>query len=49
MTNRSEAIDNIEFDNDLHLPTEIPPTTEHEPEGNNQNDCRIQSSTLSQD
>ena len=46
--NQSEAIDNIEFDNDLHLPTEIPPTAD-EPKGNNRNDSQDQSSTLSQD
>ena len=46
--NQSEAIDNIEFENDPHLPTEIPPTTD-EPKGNSQNDSQIQSSTLSQD
>ena len=46
--NQSEAIGNIEFDNDLHLPTEIPPTTD-EPKENNQNDSQIESFTLSQD
>ena len=49
MENRSEPIDNIEFNNDLHLPTEIPPTTEYERKGNNQTDSQIQSPTLSQD
>ena len=47
--NQSKRINNIEFDNDLHLPSKIPPTTKHEPKENNQNDCQIQSSTLSQD
>ena len=47
--NQSEVIDNIEFDNDLYLLTEIPPTTQNEPNGNNQNDSQIQSPTLSQD
>ena len=46
--NQSEAIDNIGFDNDLHLPTEIPPTTD-EPKENNQSDSQSQSSTLSRD
>ena len=47
--NQSKAIDNIEFDKCLHFSTEIPPTTEYEPKGNNQNDSQIQSPTLSQD
>ena len=46
---QSEAINNIEFNNDLHLLAEIPPTTEHEPKGKNQNDSQIQSLTLSHD
>ena len=47
MENRSEAIDTTEFDNNLHLPTEILSTTEHKPKGNNQNDSQIQLPTLS--
>ena len=47
--NQSEAINSFEFDNHLHLPAEIPPTTEHKTKGNNQSDSQIQSPTLSQD
>ena len=47
MENQSEAIDNIEFNNDLHLSTKISPTTEHELKGNNQNDRRLISYVVS--
>ena len=47
--NQSKGNNDVEFDNDLHLPTEILPTTEHEPKENNQKCSQIQSSTLSKD